>query len=105
MKDLVVDAEQPIKTFLDFGYPIGEALTISIAILTYGLSRKILGGNMRGKIMFMIFALILQYLTDSMYLYEVSVGTYYNAGTVDLLYATSFTFMSLGLISFKEIEE
>ena len=94
---------QPLKTFLDFGYPGFEAIAISIGILTYSLSRKLLGGIMRPKIFFLVFALVAQYITDYTFLYQVGVGTYYNGGVVDLMYATSFAIMALGVISFTQV--
>lgn len=104
LKNLVVDFSDPIKTFLDFGYPGGEAITISIALLTYILSWRILGGKMRSRILFIILALIMQYVTDYTFLYQAGAETYYNAGPVDLMYMVSFTIMALGLLSFRDVE-
>lgn len=102
LKNLPLDFVSPLRTFLDFGYPLGEAITISVALATYGLSRDILGGKMKDRILFLIFALIAQYITDYTFLYQAGAGTYYNAGTVDLMYVTSFTIMSIGLIAFTD---
>ncbi len=93
-----------LTVFLDYGYPVGEAITISIALTTYLLSRKLLGGKMKNRILFLIFALIAQYITDTTFLYQATVGTYYNAGIVDLMYLSSFAIMSLGLISLTSYE-
>ena len=90
---------EPIRTFLDFGYPGFEAIAISIGILTYSLSRGILGGRMRSRILYFVFALVAAYITDYTFLYLVGIEEYYNAGPVDLMYTTSFLIMSLGLIS------
>lgn len=92
-----LDLSQPIKTFLDFGYPMGEAIMISIAILTFTLSRKYLGGVMKNKILYIIFAFVIQYITDYTFLYKVNAGTYVNGGVVDLMYATSFAIMAIGI--------
>lgn len=104
LKDLAPDFSSPLKTFLDFGYPFGEAITISVALVTFELSRGILGGKMKDRILFLIFALIVQYITDYTFLYQASAGTYYNAGIVDFSYVTSFTIMTLGLIGFKSYD-
>ena len=98
-KNIVFDFADPLKTFLDFGYPGFEIIAVSIAILTYSLSKDVLGGIMKPKILFIIFALIFQYITDYTFLYQVGIGTYYNGGLVDLLYSTSFTIMALGIIN------
>lgn len=103
LKDYEVNFAEPIKVFLDFAYPFGEAIYISLAMLTYLLCRNLLGGIMRQKILFFIFAFIVQFLTDYIFLYTVSRGLYYNAGVVDLMYATSFAVYSIALLNLKFI--
>lgn len=98
LRNYELDLSQPIKTFLDFGYPMGEAIMISIAILTFTLSRKYLGGIMKKSILYIIFAFIVQYITDYTFLYRVNAETYVNGGIVDLMYATSFTIMAIGIV-------
>jgi hypothetical protein len=101
LKDIEVDTSNLLRTFLDFGYPGFEAIAVSIGILTYSLSRKILGGVMKPRILYLVFALIAQYITDYVFLYRAGVGTYYNAGPVDLMYTTSFMIMFLGIAFFN----
>jgi hypothetical protein len=101
LKNVEIDTTNYLKTFLDFGYPGFEAISVSIGILTYSLSKDVLGGIMKSRVLYVIFALIVQYITDYVFLYQVGVGTYYNAGLVDLLYTTSFMVMSLGIIYFN----
>lgn len=103
LRDYEFDFDQPVKIFIDFGYPLGQALTISIGILAFTLSRNFLGGLMKGKIRLLIFALTFQYVTDFSFLFQASRGAYYNGGPIDFMYATSFLIMSLGLISFRYI--
>lgn len=104
LKDVEIEFSNPLRTFLDFGYPGFEAIAVSIGILTYSLSRGILGGRMKKRVLFLIFALIFQYITDYTFLYQAGVGIYYNAGLVDLMYTTSLLIMSLGILHFKDYE-
>lgn len=104
IQGLVFDFSNPVKTFFDFGYPLGEAIAISIGLVTYILARGILGGHMRSRIAFLSFAIVFHFITEFTFIYKAGAGTYYNAGPVDLMYATSFVIMSIGLLSFKEIE-
>lgn len=97
-RNIPLDFSNPLKVFLDFGYPGFEIIAVSIAILTFSLSRNVLGGIMRFKILFIVFALIFQYVTDYIFLYRVGAGTYYNGGLVDFLYTTSFMIMALAII-------
>lgn len=93
----------PLKIFLDFGYPFGQALYISIAILTLSLSQKVLGGIMRDKIIFIIFAFVAQFLADYNFLFQSSRGTWYNAGYGDYLYLLAYFIMTLGLLQLHAV--
>lgn len=101
LKDYQFDLTQPIKIIIDFGYPLGQALTISMAILALILTRNYLGGIMKNRIRYIIFALVFQYATDFSFLFQAAHGTYVNGGVIDLMYASSFFIMTAGLISFE----
>ncbi len=101
LRDYELDFSAPLTIFLDFGYPMGEAIMISLAILTFSLSRKYLGGVMRSKIIYIIFAFVVQYVTDYSFLYRASREIYVNGGVVDLMYAISFLVMGLGLVMLR----
>ncbi|HCS78275.1 TPA: hypothetical protein DIV55_00860 [Patescibacteria group bacterium] len=93
----------PLVIFLDFGYPFGQAIYISLAILTYTLSKNILGGIMRTKILFILFALFVQYLSDYSFLYLVKNELWFVGGINDYIYLVSYLLMSLGLIQLKTV--
>lgn len=88
-----------LKTFLDFGYPLGQAMYVSVAILAYSLSRKMLGGIMKPKILLLIIAFIYQYAADFNFLYQSSTGTWYNGGYGDYLYLLAYFLMTLGILN------
>ena len=80
-----------------------------MAITTWVLSKNVLGGIMKKPILFLIFALVVQYLSDFMFLYQANAGTW-NAGELnDLLYSVSYFFMAVALIhirsTFTKIQE
>lgn len=101
VRNVGFDSSNIIKTFFDFAYPLGEVIPVSIAIFTLYASKKYLGGRMKSRILSLLFAFSFQFITEYAFLYAAGEGTYYNGGINDLLYATSYTIMSLGLISFK----
>lgn len=103
LKDYEFDFSDPLKIFLDFGYPFGEALYISVAILAYFLSRKLLGGIMKNRILFLIGAFVVQYLADFNFLYQNSQGTWINGGYGDYIYFLAYFIMTLGLIQLKTV--
>lgn len=99
------DWTNPIKVFLDFGYPMGQAIYISIALLTYLLSRGILGGIMKGRILFILFALFIQFLSDYTFLYQSSRGTWHVGEINDYMYLVAYFLMTLGLLQLNTVFE
>ena len=99
LKGYEVDWSNKLIVFLDFGFPIGQAIFVSIAILALMISKDILGGMMRKPIMLLIFALIFQYLADFTFSYQVGTGTWYVGGINDYLFCVSYFLMAASLFS------
>lgn len=102
LKDYVMDEFSVIKIILDVGYPFGQAIYVAIAILTYVVCRSILGGIMRNKVLFILFALCVQYLADYNFLYQASHLTWINGGYGDLLYMLAYFLMTVGLLRLQK---
>lgn len=100
LQDYTFDPVSPLRTVLDFGYPLGQAVYISLAILTYLLSKHVLGGIMKNKILFILFALCVQFLCDYTFLYQSSRGTWAAGGVNDYMYLVAYFLMTIGLIQF-----
>jgi hypothetical protein len=92
------DWANPLKVFLDFAVPFGQAIYISLAILTYTLTRGILGGMMKSKVSFILFALSAQYIADWTFLYQASRNTWVAGGINDYMYLCAYFLMTLGLL-------
>jgi hypothetical protein len=101
LKDYEVDLSNKIILFLDFGFPIGQVIYVSIALMALLISKDILAGMMRNPIMFLIFALIFQYIADFSfsYMYSTSPDSMYTGDVLDLLYCISYFLMAVSLIS------
>lgn len=102
LKNIGFDTSDPLKLFLDIGYPLGEIIPVSIALFTLSLSRNLLGGVMKSKVLYLVGAFFFQFITEYAFLYTAGALTYVNGGWNDLMYATSYMIMSLGLIMFKD---
>ena len=98
LKNYEIDLSQKTRIFFDFGYPVGQAIYVSIALLVYILSRNILGGIMRKKVLLILAALAIQYIADYTFLYQNLKGTWINGGYGDFIYLLAYFFMSLGLV-------
>ncbi len=97
LRNYTFDLSNPLTVFLDFGYPLGQSIYISLALLTFLLSRKLLGGVMRGRILFFLLALVVQYLADFTFLYQASNASWIAGGFNDYLYLLSYFLMSMAL--------
>jgi len=98
-----LESGQVIGTVLDFGYPLGQALYIALALLALLLSRRFLGGIMKNVILLLIFAFVLQYGADFMFLYQHANETWQTAGNNELLYLTAYYVMTLSIIKFNGV--
>ena len=98
-----LDTSNPVRMFFDLAYPLGEAITLSIAILTYLLTKKYLGGMMKKIVKFVLLAYLVQFVADYWFLFKALQGTYYNGGMVDLLYAVALASMSIAILQFGEV--
>ena len=104
VKDVGFTDSTPVRVFFDLAYPIGEIIPVTIALSVLLMTTGILGGKMRSRIQFVVFAFAFQFLTEYFFLYQSGTGTYVNGGISDLLYATSYAIMGLALVSFSRIE-
>lgn len=89
----------PLRVFLDFGYPLGQAMYVSIALVTYLLSRSYLGGVMKNSLLVILFALAVQYVADYNFLYQALNETWSNGGYGDFLYLFAYFVMAMGLVN------
>lgn len=103
LRGYTFDFHHPLTVFLDFGYPLGQAFYISLGLIALVLSVRYLGGVMKPVILFLIFALFLQYIADFTFLYQVSRDTWQTAGINELMYLTAYFVMTLSLIKFRTV--
>jgi len=105
LKGYEFEGTTPLLVFLDFGYPVGQAIYVSLAILCLVMSWNVLGGMMRKPIFTLIFALLFQYFSDVMFLYEAHLGSWYVGNINDFLYASSYFIMAISLIRLGNVFE
>lgn len=97
------DWHKPLTVFLDLGYPLGDALYISLAIVAFLLSRKMLGGIMRIGILILMLALVAQYISDWTFLYQSNRGTFIGGGNDDLFYLITYFITATAMVKFLSI--
>lgn len=99
LRDYDFSNTTPQQVFFDYGYPLGQAIYISIAILTYNLSRGILGGVMKNKILLLLFAFLAQFMADYIFIYFHDL--YFPASFIDLFYLIAYAAMTLGILQLR----
>ncbi len=101
LQDYQFNWNNPVKVFLDFGYPLGEAIYISIAVIIFIFSRNILDGIMRSKAFLILIALVTHFLADYLFLYDSN--NFYSGNYMDLVYLIAYFLMTWALLSLKSI--
>ena len=96
------DFRNPIKIFLDFATPLGEAMYISLTIITFIFSRTVLDGIMRSKAFLLLVALFFEFIADYIFIYSSS--SYYAGNIVDFILLAAYFVMTLALISLKSLQ-
>lgn len=92
-----------LVTFFDFGYPLGQAVYISLALFMFVLSARLLGGKMKNKILLLLLALSVQYIADFTFLYRFSKDLWYAGGVNDLTYQIAYLLMTIALLQIGSV--
>lgn len=90
-----------LKILLDFYYPLGDWVILTVAFLVFGLSLQYLGGRFRWPVMITLLGFVFMFLSDFTFSYTTTVGTYYNGHFVDLLFTVALSVISFGILSFS----
>ncbi len=91
-----------IQILLDFGYPFGQAMYVSLVLLVYFTSRNLLGGVLRKPFQILFIAVFIQYLADYFFLYLSSRELWTVGGFNDLMYLTAYFVMTYAILSFNK---
>ena len=89
--------EESLKLLFDLGYPIGDLIILTFALVIYGLSFNYLGGRFKLPIICILLGFILMYLSDFSFSYTTTIETYYNGHWVDIMFPTVMTLLSIGV--------
>jgi len=102
LQDYIFDFENPIKIFLDFGYPLGNAIYVSAAVITFIFSRNVLDGIMQSKAFLVLVALVIQFMADYIFLYNSS--SFYSGSFIDFVYLVSYFAMTFALLNLRSLQ-
>ena len=102
LKDYDASNYTKLQIFLDYGYPILQAVFVALAISAYLMLNKI-GGYLKRPVVLLIIALYTQYLADTIFTYKTINETAYSGDIFDLLYIVSYFLIGLSFIGFNEV--
>lgn len=88
-----------LKLFLDFYYPLGDWVILTVSLLLFGLSLKYLGGKFKWPVYIILLGFVTMFLADFSFSYTTTVNTYYNGSFPDLLFAAAMFIISFGVDS------
>jgi hypothetical protein len=102
--DYAFDLSQPMIIFLDFIFPIGQAVHISLAILIYVVARSISNRSMQNFALLILVAFIMQFFSDYTYSYEVNNSTWVPGNLNEYMYLVAYFFMSFGILRLQSVK-
>jgi hypothetical protein len=102
---LFSDKDSFVKSILDIGYPLGDALSLAVSMVVAGLSFKYLGGLYKSEVLFILFGLATMFAAHSYFSFTTTAGTSYNGDIGDLLFTFAVFFLSYGLLGFNKLKK
>lgn len=102
---LIPEGESPLKMILDIAYPLGDFVSLTIAIIVSGLSFKYLGGRYTASIVSILLGLAVMYFADFVFSYTTTVGTFYNGNWGDLMLTFGLFFLTFGVAGFFKVKD
>lgn len=89
-----------VQLILGILYPLGDVAILISAVMVFILSIRFLGGRYRQPVRILLLGFVLNYVTDFIFVYTTTNGTYFNAHVADFLYVNMLFIISLGVVLF-----
>jgi hypothetical protein len=97
---LIPEGEDALKALLDLAYPLGDFISLAVAVVVSGLSFPYLGGKYKWDAIAILLGLGTMYIGDFMFSYTTTVGTFYVGNYGDLILTIGLFFLTLGVLGF-----
>ncbi len=89
-----------VRVLLDIFYNFSDVVILSTGTLIFGLSARSLGGIFKVPVRIILFSLVMIYLADVLYSYQVNTATYFVGSIADLQYVFAFALLSFAVLQF-----
>jgi hypothetical protein len=101
--ELLSDKTSLIKSILDIAYPLGDAMSLAVAIVVAGFSFRYSGGVYKYDVMAILVGLVCMFIADSYLSYTSTIGTAYSGDFGDLLFTVAVFGLTYGLLGFNKL--
>ena len=98
---VVPAGEDGLKTFFDIAYPLGDFVSLVVAVVVSGLSFPYLGGRLKWDVYSILLGLGVMFIGDFMFSYTTTVGTFYDGDFGDLILTTGLFLLTFGVLGFS----
>lgn len=98
---LYTSGDPILKSFLDIAYPLGDFISLTVAIVISGLSFKSLIPEYKTAIVSLLIGLAVMFAADLIFSYTTTRLTYYNGNFGDLLFVIALFFLTFGVLGFS----
>jgi hypothetical protein len=97
---LISEQDVSLKVLLDVVYPLGDVISLTLALVIFGLSFRYFGGYYRLSIVSILLGLGVMYIGDFVFSYTTTVGSFYNGNWGDLVFTFALFLMTFGVLGF-----
>lgn len=98
LQSYVFQFSDMLKLFLDLWYPIVGIVNFYIALLLYLELKNNNKNILKDKIVFFVFALLVQFLSDAVFIYQANLETWTGGQVNDYMYLLGYLFMTLAIL-------
>lgn len=103
--ELLSDKASLVGSILDIAYPLGDAVSLSVALVVAGFSFTYSGGLYRYDVASVLAGLALMFAADSYLSFSSTAGTAYSGDVGDLLFTCAVFALTYGLLGFNKIKK
>jgi hypothetical protein len=98
--ELITRGDPFLKSLLDIAYPVGDFISLTVAVVLSGLSFKYLTREYRTGVMMLLFGLATMFAADLVFSYTTTRMTYFNGDLGDLIFTIGTFLLSFGVLAF-----
>lgn len=102
---IIPEGETMLKTILDIAYPLGDFVSLTLAVIISGLSFRYFGGKFKYDVIFILVGLATMFFADTVFSYSTTVNTYYNGDLGDLMLTMGMFFLTFGALGLCKLPE